>query len=319
MRFSSERSESVMKALVMGGTGFIGRRLVSHLLKADCDVTIATSGRSVNPFGNKVKTVVFERFEMKSIESEIPSGEKFDVLFDQLGFGPDDVAGICSIFHGKIKHYVLTSSGAVYEGSKAGFVEDDFDPTTAKPREGGIRTLGYAEGKRSAEAYLFQNAPFTVAAARFPIVLGPDDSTERFQFHVRRVMEEKPIVIPVGCGRMNYVWVEDAGRFLSWLGLEQRTGTYNAASSYTLDANELVQRIGILLNKTPKILRDGEKADNTPYFEGDWSVDATKAERDGFAFTSFEEWFPVVVRETVESGGKRLNTIDYFRQRLAPR
>jgi hypothetical protein len=132
-------------------------------------------------------------------------------------------------------------------------------------------------------------------------------------------MEQKTIVIPVGCGRMNYVWVEDAGRFLSWLGLEYRTGTYNAASSYTLDANELVRRTGLLLNKTPNVLRDGEKADNTSYFvEGDQSVDATKAERDGFAFTPFEEWFPVIVRETVESGGKRLNTIDYFRQRLTP-
>jgi nucleoside-diphosphate-sugar epimerase len=307
-----------MKALVMGGTGFIGRRLVHHLLKADCDVTIATSGRTPNPFEKRVRTVVFDRFETKSIESKIPSGEKFDVLFDQLVFGPDDVTGICSIFRGKIKHYVLTSSMAVYEGSKAGFVEEDLDPTTAKAREGGIRTLGYAEGKRSAEAFLFQNAPFTVAAARFPIVLGPDDSTERLQFHVRRVMEQKPIVIPAGCGRMNYVWVEDAGRFLSWLGLGHRTGTYNAASSYTLDANELVGRIGPPLKKTPNILRDGEEGDRSPYFvEADESVNATKAERDGFAFTPFEEWFPVVVRQIVESGRKRLNTTDYFRQRLA--
>jgi len=308
-----------MKALVIGGTGFIGRRLVSNLLKADYDVTIATSGKSTNPFGTRVKTLVFDRFEMKSIEDRIPPAEKFDVLFDQLGFGPDDAAGICRIFHGRINHYVLTSSGAVYEGSKTGFREQDFDPTTTKPKEGGIRTLGYGEGKRSAEAYLFQNAPFTVASARFPIVLGPDDSTERFQFHVDRVKEERPIVIPAGCGRMNYVWVEDAGRFLFWLGIEGRNGTYNAASSYTLDANELVRRIGLQLKKTPNILREGEKGDITPYYtEADWSLDVTKAERDGFAFSPFEEWFPVIVRQTVETGGKRLNTVDYFRQLLTP-
>jgi hypothetical protein len=71
------------------------------------------------------------------------------------------------------------------------------------------------------------------------------------------------------------------------------------------------------LDKTPNVLRDGEKTDNTPYFsQGDWSIDATKVERDGFAFTPFEEWFPIVVREEVENGGKRLNTTDYFRQRL---
>ena len=309
----------VMKALVMGGTGFMGRRLVSNLLKADCDVTIATSGKTVNPFEKRVRTLVFDRFRMKSIEDRIPSGDAYDVLFDQIGFGPDDVAGICDIFRGKVKHYVFTSSGSVYKGSKAGFIEEDFDPVAVKPREGGIRTLGYDEGKRSAESYLFHNAPFTVAAARFPIVLGPDDSTDRFQFHVNRVKEQRPIVIPAGCGRMNYAWVEDAGRFLCWLGLEHRIGTYNAASSYALNANELVRRIGILLDKTPIVLGEGEKSDITPYYiEGDWSMDTTKAERHGFAFTPFEEWFPVIVRETAESGGKRLNTVDYFRQLLNP-
>jgi nucleoside-diphosphate-sugar epimerase len=308
----------VMKALVMGGTGFIGRRLVSNLLKADCDVTIATSGRTANPFEKRVKTLVFDRFRM-SIEDRISPDQKFDVLFDQLGFGPDDVGGICRIFRGKVEHYVFTSSGSVYEGWKAGFIEEDFDPTAMKPKEGGIRNLGYSEGKRSAEAYLFQNAPFTVAAARLPIVLGPDDSTDRFQFHVNRVNEQKLIVVPPGCGRRNYVWVEDAGRFLCWLGLGHRTGTYNAASSYSLDANELVRRVGLLLKKTPVVLREGEKEDITPYFvDGDWSLDATKAERDGFVFTPFEEWLPVIVRETVGSGGKRLNTIDYFHQLLAP-
>jgi len=307
-----------VKALVMGGTGFIGRRLVRRLLNADCNVTIATSGKTGNPFEKRVKTIVFDRFDMKSIEGKIPSGENFDVLFDQLGFGPDDVAEICNIFAGKITHYVFTSSMAVYRGSKAGFVEEDFDPTSEKPREGGIRNLGYAEGKRSAEAYLFQNAPFSVAAARFPIVLGPDDSTERFQFHVNRVLAQKPMVIPLGCGRMNYVWVEDAGRFLLWLGLEQRTGPFNAASSYTLDANELVQRIGLLLKKTPNVLAGGEKGDLTPYFvASDQSVDSIKAETKGFAFTPFDEWFPVIVRETVESGGKTWNSIDYFRERVA--
>ena len=35
-----------MRALVIGGTGFIGRRLVEYLIKYDCEVTIATSGKT---------------------------------------------------------------------------------------------------------------------------------------------------------------------------------------------------------------------------------------------------------------------------------
>jgi len=291
-----------MRALVIGGTGFIGRRIVSNLLRADCDVTIATSGRTVNPFGKRVNTIVFDRFETNGIGDRISPAETFDVLFDQLSFGPDDVGRNLRIFRGKIQHYVFTSSKAVYTGSKMGFLEEDFDPTIATVEQGDITTLGYAEGKRGAEAQLFQNAPFSVSAARLPIVLGPDDSTERFQFHVNRVMEEKRIVIPAECGRMNYIWVEDAGRFLAWLGLEHMTGTYNAGSSYTLDANELVFRMGLLLNKMPRVLREGEEDDTSPYFfKADSSVDATKAESSGFSFTRFEEWFPDIVRRSAES------------------
>lgn len=80
------------------------------------------------------------------------------------------------------------------------------------------------------------------------------------------------------------------------------------ASSYALDVNELVRRMGVLLKKTPNVVRHGKKGDNTPYFiEGDWSVDATKAERDGFAFTSFEECFPVIVRDS----GRRWKKIEH--------
>lgn len=252
----------------MGGTGFIGRRLVSQLLKADCEVTIATSGRTANPFDERVNAVVFNRFDPKSIEHEMAPYENFDVHYDQIGFGPDDIKPILEIFHDKIQHYVFTSSKAVYAGSKAGFIEEDFDPRIVKPRKGGIANLGYAEGKRSAEAHLFQKAPFDVTAARFPIVLGPDDSTGRFQTHVRRVMKKEAVVIPAFCGRTNYIWVEDAGRFLSWLGLEHKTGTYNAASSYILDANELVLRIGLLIKKDPIVLRQGEQRDDTLLRQG---------------------------------------------------
>jgi len=54
----------------------------------------------------------------------------------------------------------------------------------------------------------------------------------------------------------------------------------------------------------------------TRYFaKGDSTVDATKAEREGFTFNPFEEWFPSIVSQTIQTRGKRLNTTEYLHKR----
>ena len=301
-----------MKAIIIGGTGFMGRRLVGHLLESGHDVTIASSGRSPNPFGERVEAIKLDRFNRKSLEDSVSTLPRFDVLYDQVGFGPDDIMSLCNVFEGKVNHYVFTSSGSVYREAKVGRVEEDFDAASAEPKEGGIADLGYAEGKRSAESYLHRHAPFPFSAVRFPIVIGHDDVTGRFQFHVNRVAEGKEIVIPSSCGKMNYVWVEDAGRFLAWIGENRKTGPYNAASPYMLDAGELVRRIGETLGRKPVISEKGEENRSPYYTKSDRSLSRAKAEREGFEFTPFDRWFPDEVRKTIETGGKIMNTMDYL-------
>ena len=290
-----------MNALVMGGTGFIGKRLVDNLLKSGIDVTIATSGRSKNPFGEKVRSIVINRFDPVDLEKKVSSLPDFDLVFDQICFGPDQAESACRAFAGKVSHYVLTSTASVYsEVKKAEWVESDFDDSKAAPGKGGMKELGYAEGKRSAESFFHRNAPFPFAAVRFPIVVGHDDVTGRFQFHVDRVREGRKIVIPEDCGKMNYVWVEDAGRFLAWIGVNGKTGPYNAASSYVLDAEEIVERIGRLTGKEPEVSRVGDEADTTSYcFGAEHNVNSSKAEAEGFKFTPFEEWFPLEVKKLI--------------------
>lgn len=284
-----------MKVLVLGGTGFIGRRLVDYLLKNDCDVTIATSGRSPNPFGDAVSTVIFDRHDITSFEEKLSSPPYFDVLFDQICYGPDDAEIIVETFKDRIGSYVFVSSGSVYIPLGADRKEEDFDPVHSPLKMGSISDLGYGEGKRNAEAYFFQKAPFPVAAARFPIVVGYDDVTTRFQGLVNSIATGKNIVIPPECGKRNYVWVEDAGRFLAWLGMNKKSGAYNAATGYKLDAIELSQSIGNALNKAPIVTSKRGDEDPSPYYAPrEQTLSVEKAESEGFDFTPFQEW---IVRE----------------------
>ncbi len=307
-----------MKALVLGGTGFIGRRLVDYLIKDDWDVTIATSGKSPNPFGDAVSTVVFDRFNIVSIEDKLSSPPYFDVLFDQICFGPGDAKSIVEDFDGRMGHYVFVSSGAVYGSDKPEYREEDFDPYSFRIQEQELHNLGYSDGKRSAEAYLFQNAPFPVAAARFPVVIGHDDSTLRFQSLVNDVMEGNPIYIPREGGRSTYVWVDDAGRFLSWLGKNGKKGPYNAASKYKIDARELVEIIGEVTGTSPNITDSPDTGSKTTYQRSsDQTLSSAKAESEGFEFSDLKDWIRKEIKLTMEGGGKSPNSVEYFVRRFS--
>ncbi|MEM0155377.1 MAG: NAD-dependent epimerase/dehydratase family protein [Thermoplasmataceae archaeon] len=303
-----------MKALVFGGTGFIGRRLVENLLRENWDVTIATSGKSQNPFGDTVSTVVVNRYEETSIEEKLSSPPYFDIVFDQIGFCPNDMKLMVDFFHKRIGSYVFVSSAAVYADKRGTVRESDFDPMALHIRNEPASALGYNEGKRNAEAYLFQNATFPVSAARFPNVIGYDDSTTRFQKEVFRIRDRKRFNIRKRGVLRNYVWVEDAGRFLFWLGTNRKSGSYNAASPDSISAESLLSEIGKSLGIEPQISIDPGMDSSTPYYRDEELVLSTKkAESEGFNFTPTNEWLDSEVKKVIENNGQTGNSTEHMK------
>lgn len=305
-----------MKALVIGGTGFIGRRLVANLIRNNVDITVGTRGNTPNLFGDYVKMVKIDRFDQESLSMTAQNLGHVDVVFDQVGFGPEDMEKTLTAFTDRTDLYVYTSSSAVYDKKGTNITEGDFDASSHDLKEGGIGNLGYSEGKRSAEAYLVRNADFPFAAVRFPIVVGHDDVTGRAQFHLDRIRTGDDIVVPKPCGRMNYVWVEDAGRFLSWIGMNRKRGPYNAASPEMIEANGIVEMFGNALGRDSRITEQGEKSSVSPYYtKEDRVVSVKKAEDEGFSFTPMKDWAKEVVKRYTDSGGKQINTMDYLRNK----
>ena len=105
-------------ALVLGGTRFFGKRLVSNLVDADWDVTIASRGLADDPFGHRVKRLTLDRYNHESLQVALKGGE-WDVVYDQICYAPSDAMDTCNLLSGKIGRYVLTSTGSVYEDRKS--------------------------------------------------------------------------------------------------------------------------------------------------------------------------------------------------------
>ena len=300
-----------MRALVIGGTGFIGRRLVEYLIKYDCEVTVATSGKTPNPFKDEVASITFDRFSEESIESKLSSPPFFDVVFDNLAFRRDDVVKTSNFFEGRIGRYVFISSAAVYEGLSGTLTEDQFDPMKFEIIEN-RKEASYSEGKRNVEAYLFQKAGFEVLAARFPNVLGHDDSTKRFQGHVSKILDQHRIAIPPNEGRRNYAWVDDCGRFLAWIGLNGKKGVYNGASPEAITVRELSKKIANFAGVDVQLEEPDKNEEISDYYNPvDYILSTEKAKGVNFSFTEMEDWLKEEVRAYMQTGGKSKNSAEY--------
>ncbi|PDY21915.1 epimerase [Bacillus cereus] len=231
----------VKKVLVLGGTRFFGKQLVEALLQEGHDITIATRGFTEDSFGDTVKRIVVDREDGKLLEERL-EGKCYDVVYDNLCYSSNAAEVICKVLRGRVKKYVMTSSMAVYEPT-LNLQEEDFNPYTYSITYGDRGDFTYGEGKRLAEAVLFQRATFPVVAVRFPVVIGENDYTKRLQFYVENVVKQEPIVVDCLEGKLSFIHEKEAGEFLAWCGMGNIEGPINACSNGVVSTEEVIHFI----------------------------------------------------------------------------
>lgn len=279
------------KILVLGGTQFFGKRLVHKLIENGDKVTVATRGITKDSFGNQVDRMKIDR-EKKDTMIEAFRGKDWDVVYDQSCYSPQEMADALEALSRTKAKYIFTSSMAVY-GFGTMKVEEDFDSMdfsyNFKTRKEYLGYEGYQEAKRAAESVLF-NKKSGAVAVRFPIVIGKDDFTGRLEFHVRRVMTEKPIGISHPSARYSFILSEEAAEFLFKIGQTEFTGPINPGCEKDIALNELLELIAKEVGKEPLITNEVTKDNTSPYnLPGSWSIDTKKAKDLGFHFSSLEE------------------------------
>lgn len=296
LRFKKEMKE-LKKVLVLGGTRFFGKKLVNLLLENGNDVTIATRGKTVDPFGNKVKRLLIDRENSQSLRSAVDSTQ-WDIVYDNICYSSQEAMEACEIFAGKVKHYIFTSTLSVYEFGDEKRKEEDFDPYSYPIRIGARTDFQYGEGKRLAEAVFFQKADFPVSAVRFPIVLGLDDYTKRLHFHIHQVRNEKAIGIPNEKAMLSFITSDEAASFLNWLGNQSIEGPINACSKGELSLNQILSLVEEEVGKKAIVKQHTEEEQMSPFgVPQSWCMDTSKADQAGFEFQHLQKWFPTLIRE----------------------
>lgn len=285
-------------ALVLGGTRFFGVKLVESLLNKGIQVTVATRGNTNDPFGDKVDRIQFDRNDKESFTKSF-EGNTWDVVFDQICYSCQDANDAIEVFKGKTNRYIFTSTLSVYDDSDRALVESDFNPYTFEITLNERTEVSYQEGKRQAEAVFFKKAPFSMAAVRFPIVLGENDYTERMVFYIRKVFNEEVIYLQSLDAAMGFISEGEAGNFLSWLSMTDFEGPINACTNGTVTLREFITYIEKATGKKAKVEITHEESKLTPYaISSSWYMSNEKAKNLGYKFDELKQWLPELIRKS---------------------
>ncbi|MCP4049668.1 MAG: NAD-dependent epimerase/dehydratase family protein [bacterium] len=287
-----------MRILVLGGTRFVGKLLVERLIKENHEVTILTRGKNKDSFEENVKRIHCSRFDATKM-SKCLNGKVFDIVYDNICFSPDDAKITCDIFNNVgVGKYIFISSMSVYYAQEACLKEADFNPQEHEIKMGAQNIFSYEDGKRFSEIYFSKKAKFPVIFVRFPIIMGRNDYTGRFEYYISRILFSKNVYIPSAQGKMNYISSYIAADFLYWLKDINCRGPVNAASAECFNTRELIILFSEALKKKAVIIDIQQKNDKCyyPYCrEKNMVLNITKATSMGYKFSSFHEWFPVEV------------------------
>jgi nucleoside-diphosphate-sugar epimerase len=247
--------------LVVGGTGYLGRRITDAFVRGGYRVVVLSRGQRAIDSLAEVEHLYADRHDNAALRNAVGS-RTFEVVVDNVAFEAEEVASLLALLVGRVGHYLLTSSTAVYADrfTRRPIRENEADltvrtvvdgPNPYHPRLG----HAYANGKRAAEEVVRQSGvAWTIL--RPPVIVGADDRTHRVWWFVQRLLDRGPIVIPDwGPGRIFQVaWTDDVARaFLAAAQQPAAIGrTYNVAQAEMYTAETWISSCANALGVEPR-------------------------------------------------------------------
>lgn len=279
------------RALVIGGTRFIGRHLVERLLADGVCVTIATRGLTPDAFGGRVERKVANRSEEASLRAALGEGT-WDVCFDQVCHSGEDARAAAKVLAGRIGRYVLTSSGAVYPFGPGIRTEADFDARVHPA----ARAAGYEEGKRQAERATFEAPPARCVAVRLPMVLGEWDHTRKLESLAAFARAGTPVPVVRADFETGYLSGPAAAEALVAAASSALEGAVNVCSDEAISLATLAGWMDAELG-THTTFAEGARVNLTPLaIPGSLVMSNALARQAGLCFEPLARWLLPLLR-----------------------
>ena len=258
-----------MKILIIGGNQFFGKKLAKLLVKAKHDVTLLNRSNEDDDLGEQVQRIKCDRNDTEKMKSLL-SDTQWDIVYDQVCFDYDCAKAACDIFENKVAHYIFTSSQSVYDAGK-NLAEDDFNPGAYEFTKKEFVDTNYAEAKRQAEVGFEKHASFPTTYVRFPIVIGHDDATLRFKYHLDRIKNNQDIHLHNPDAKISFISSDDAARSLKHIGENRVLGPINCCNTGSISVGSFLSEMASSLGAEVKFAKERNEKNASPYsIEEDW-------------------------------------------------
>ena len=187
-----------MRSLVLGGSTFVGRRLVHQLAEQGHEVSVLNRGRTPSALPPSVGRFTADRTDVGSVRSAL-EGTEWDAIFDVSGFvmvaGGSPIADLLELFDGRTAAYVFVSSVMAYQPTPLmPWTEDQ--PTSTEPTTayGGFKAYAEAEIRKRHEL-----TGFPGSIARPAAIYGPDNNILDMEAAMfLRLRRKLPVLLPHG-------------------------------------------------------------------------------------------------------------------------
>ncbi|MCX4631622.1 MULTISPECIES: NAD-dependent epimerase/dehydratase family protein [unclassified Streptomyces] len=288
----------MQKILVIGGSRYFGKHLVTLLRDAGDEVTVLNRGSAAAPPG--VRRLVADRDDAAQLLAAL-GARTFDTVVDQVCYTPLQAAVARRVFAGRTARYVMTSTMEVYD-----------------PAPPNLEARAYAEGKRQAEAVL-QGAPETVgtegvgpapfgfAAVRTAHVLGGgrEEFTGRLAHYVGRIAAGTPVDVHAAPYATSFIHHREIARFLQWAAGQSFTGVVDAASHGALDVLGLCELVADRVGRPARHRVVEQGAPASPFsFDRSYALDNSRAAGLGFGFGRVADWLPGAITEELAEAAR---------------
>ena len=275
-----------MKILILGGTRFLGRHLVTAALARNHQVTLFNRGNY--PVPQDVETIYGDR----NTDLERLQNRTWDVVVDTSGLLPRRVRSAVEQLSDSVSSYVFISSQSAYadisrpgvdENAQLATLTDEQLAEADKIESSATSATNYGKlygGLKALSERVVQEIwPGRALIIRPGLIVGPHDYSDRFTYWVVRVAEGGEVLAPAPPGR--HLQVIDARDLADWtVRMIERgeTGVYNATGP-----THLVTMEG-LLNEAR--MASNSNASFT------WADEAFLLREEVFAWSELPLWLP---------------------------
>ncbi|HEV8426318.1 MAG TPA: NAD-dependent epimerase/dehydratase family protein [Pyrinomonadaceae bacterium] len=304
-----------MKLLIIGGTRFLGRHLVTSALARNHNVTLFNRGN------HALETAAVETIEGdRHTDLHKLKGRRWDAVVDTCGHLPRAVRAAAEVLSNSVNRYVFISSQNAYANVSVPNITEDYPLGTLTSEQldqaNAIGTEGqpsygalYGGLKALCEEAAQQMMPGRVLILRPGLIVGPYDYSDRFTYWVVRVAGGGEVLAPGRPGRfIQFIDARDLAEWTIRMIEREAAGAYNVhGRPNALTMQGLLEECKLASNSDARfvwaseefLLREGVAAwsemplwlpeEAAPHLKGFMFIDPSKAIADGLQFRPLRE------------------------------